>query len=536
MKKLFLILSALVWIGTFAVHAAGPPPVLRNRYTTNTVPDATLLSATYFAPRTDGRAGTGTQPDPYDISTPSKLHALWNSIFSSAQNNKSFVFLPGSYTATNSLRLTLGGTNLHFYGYGATIVCTNDNQNFSGALFGNITTRLTNASWSGFDVDLGSKITFATPPNRVWNGLTCDGQDIVLRNLTFRNVASTGVDAESFGIILGATNGIIQNCRVLGMVGPYASAIVAQGVRITCSGNVVEMNDAGATLGFGLSPYCSDSTFAGNVFRVRQNALSVDNPGGASGQIFENNTFIGNTFDGNQSVRMEPTTTVFRNWVFSGNTFKAATRWLHIPVPDAPTLATNHNISFKGNFFVGNPTGPVLLNDAKATAISYSGNDFSILPTLNTGTNRYGIGNTLMGEPNDLPFLLPGLTPFGSLELWGGNVAVDTATGNRVTNYNRLFLSGGMTAATNTGVITVPRAGYYRVALSYGTVSGASNVGALIYTNGASTGIIARNYMEGGRNASAAGMVYLTSGATVDLRSDSTSNAKEASLWVEGIR
>lgn len=495
-----------------------------------------ITSAVYFASRTDARDGTGSELDPYNASTPSRLHARWNTIFGTRQDNKVFIFKPGVYWTTNTMRLTLGGTNIHFIGYGARINCTNANQAYSGSLFGNVTTRITNASWSGFDVDLGSGMTFSTPPNRVWNGMSCDGQDITLRDLTFRNVASTGLDVESFGIIAGITNGSVLNCRVSGMAGPYTSAIAIVGSQIACVGNVIDLGDPGDLVSpwaFGLTVYASDSVVAANIVRNADTGLHMDNTS-APGP-WKNVSVTGNYFNAAYPVRIEPSATYFSDWIFSGNTFSTTNRWINSPEVGGGGVISN--MTYTANGFTGTALDASTLNFNSCETITFNANYFSKQPVFASGSpSVYGVGNVVNGSPNDLAFITPGLTPFGALELWGGSQPVDTTTGNRVTNYARAYSVGGFTVATNTGTITVPKTGYYRVAVTHEIVTGGAGFAGTVYTNGVTTGIAARGYSDGTRNASAAGLLYMVSGTVVDLRSSTSANSKDASLWVESVK
>lgn len=491
----------------------------------------------YFSVRTDGRDGNGTEFDPYNVSTPSRLHARWNTIFSSRQDNKAFIFRPGIYTVTNTMRLTLGGTNIHFIGYGARINMTNANQAYSGSLFGNITTRLTNASWSGFDVDLGSALTFATPPNRVWNGISCEGQDITLKDLTFRNVASTGTDVESFGIIAGITNGSVLNCRVLGMAGPYTSAMAIVGSQIACIGNVIDLGDPGDLVSpwaFGLSIYTSDSVISANIVRNADTGIHMDNT--AQPGPWRNNAVTGNFLNAAYPIRIEPSASYFCDWIFSGNVFTTTNRWINAPETGGGGITSN--LTFVANTFTGTALATDTMNFNGCETITFNANYFSKQPTFSASSPPiFGVGNIVNGSPNDLAFITAGLTPFATLEIWGANMPVDTANGNRITNYNKVIAIGGFTAVTNTGVITVPKAGYYKIDVTYlPSLAGAAYSGA-VRTNNTACGIIAKNYTDAsGRGAAGHGIVYLISGDTVSLNSNGTSATIDAALTVTQIR
>lgn len=498
----------------------------------------TYGNATYFSARSDGKAGDGSQLNPYNVATPSLIHATWDSIFATKQNNRTFIFLPGSYTTTNSLRITTGGTNLHFYGYGAFFKCTNAAQNFSGALFGNNNTRMTNASWNGFMADIGSNIVFATPPNRVWNGIGVDGEDITLKDLTFYNIASTGTDVESFGIIAGITNGSVKNCRVIGMAGPYTTAIALVGSRITCVGNTVDLRDnmnVASPWAFGLSAYCSDSAISGNIVVNTDTGLHMDNTSIAG--PWENVSVTGNLFESGYPVRWEPSSSIFANWIFTGNTFSTTNRWVHAP-ENGESGGVISNLTFVGNQFTGiamNSDG--LLNFTRNEGIAFTGNHFSKVPTLVSGSpSIYGSGNTVVGVPDDTVFLTPGVTPFASMSIYGASMPVDMANNARVTNYNR-FQTVGMTVATNTGLITVPKAAYYRIEVFYNPLSAGGTYTGTIRTNNVSTGIICRGYTDtSGRGSSAADVLYLPAACTVSLHNGGSQNTVDASLFVQQLR
>lgn len=497
---------------------------------------ATYGNATYFSARSDGKAGDGSQLNPYNVSTPSLIHATWDSIFATKQNNRTFIFLPGSYTTTNSLRITTGGTNLHFYGYGTFFKCTNAAQNFSGTLFGNNNTRMTNASWNGFAADIGNNIVFATPPNRVWNGIGVDGEDITLKDLKFYNIASTGTDVESFGIIAGITNGSVKNCRVIGMTGPYTTAIALVGSGITCVGNTIDLNDnmnVASPWAYGLSVYCSDSVVSGNIVVNTDTGLHMDNT--AIAGPWENISVTGNLFESGYSIRWEPSSSVFANWIFTGNTFSTTNRWIHSPENGAGGVISN--VTFTANSFVGTAQASDKLNFIGVAGVVFNNNSFSKVPTISSASAPiYGIGNTVEGTPNDSAFLTSGLAPFASMSIFSGNVPVDTANGGRVTNYNR-FQNVGMTVATNTGIITVPKAGYYRIEVFYNPSSGGGTFTGTVRTNDVSTGIICRGYTDGsGRGSSTADILYLPASCTVSLHNGSTQNTVDASLFVKQLR
>lgn len=372
----------------------------------------TVPQAFYLAPRTDGRAGSGTLSDPYDASTPTKLQTTWYSCVYSNMGaaQKKLVFMAGAYFATNSLAVPVGASNISLSGYGATIYLTNSAlSDGSMSAFTSDPVGVHGITWEGFDLDCGTYVTMTG--NGKTSGITHWGNNSTVRDVTIRNIIAAGSAAyESFGIILDGTNNIcrgnvVRNLIASGGTGDVGgTGIVIEGAGSVLAENIVDLmavNTNGFNA-FGYSIYGSDIVMAGNVARNCSIALSMDSTSDFESAVWRDNLVVGNHLSGDEkALRIEASNQHYQNWTLTGNYLKSAYLWVYM-TPIAGYGYTNYanGFQFIGNRFGGSVTNVDNIEMYPFNWHTFIANSFSTNVDLKLDTNAnltYGGLNSTNG-------------------------------------------------------------------------------------------------------------------------------------------
>lgn len=371
--------------------------------------------ALYLAPRTDGSSGAGTISDPFNASTPHHLWRAWQktAFRPDGTSDQTIVFLPGVYSSTNELRLPGDAKRVTVTGYGATIVygeklLTGQRTMLSTAWTGN-----DDVTICGFILDCGTEVTFTNGNAKVC-GVFANGKHCIVRDVKVMKSASYNqqtVDQEAFGIILANDGGLCSGNMIVGTSGSsnqVVTGISINGDDCVVTGNAIDLEDDSATnalVSFGYSLYGNRIVMNGNVARRVDAGVSMDGSGSGGSNTWSDNIIAANQISGNEMVvRIANNTQSYTNWLWLGNGLRAQGRaWLSIWTTD-PWIAGSR---LSGHSFINNLfTGParekanIILNNFEGPH-AFSGNRFSVLPDVDTVTNKLdliGADNIVKGK------------------------------------------------------------------------------------------------------------------------------------------